>query len=87
MNKIKNIIGRNEDVVSMQNLNNLYPYGAEVIEENNFFAPLSEEENKYDSFLVVLDENGDIEAVFDTKKEALSSWLGEFHYELIKSLN
>lgn len=87
MLKVKNIIGRNEDIVSVQNLNNLYPYGVEIEEENNFLASLSEEENLYDCFLVLLDENGYIETVFDTKKEAISSWLGGFHHELITDLN
>lgn len=83
---VKNVVCRNEDVVAMQNLNNLYPYGVEIEEENNFLASL-EQGQEYDCFLVVLDENGDIEAVFDTKKEALSSWLGKFHHELIDNLN
>lgn len=87
MMKIKNVISRNEDIVSINNLNNLYPYGVEIEEENNFLASLEQGEQEYDCFLVVLDENGDIEAVFDTKKEALSSWLGKFHHELIDNLN
>lgn len=83
--KARNVICRNEDIVSMENLNNLYPYGVEIVEEDNFLAPLEQEEELYDCFLVVLDEEGKIEQVFDTKVEALNSWLGEYHYELIKN--
>lgn len=84
--KVRNVIGRNEDIVSMINLNNLYPYGVEIVEEDNFFVSLEQEEKGYDCFLVVLDEQGDIEQVFDTKAEALNSWLGEYHQELRESL-
>ena len=38
--KIRNVIGRNEDIVSMNNLNNLYPYGVEIAEEGVFFESL-----------------------------------------------
>lgn len=84
--KIRNVIGRNEDIVSMINLNNLYPYGVEIVEEGVFFESLEQEEELYDCFLVVLDEEGEIEQFFDTKAEALNSWLGEYHQELIESL-
>lgn len=84
--KIKNIIGREEGRISLKNLNNLYPYGVEIQEENNFLNPLNKEESQYDCFLVVLDYNGDIEAVFDTKKEALDSWLSLFNRDLITFL-
>lgn len=84
--KAKNIICRNEDNPFMNHLNNLYPYGVEVLEEDNFFAPLEQEEELYDCFLVVLDEQGNIEQVFDTKAEALNSWLAIRNQELIESL-
>lgn len=86
MTKVKNVICREEGRTSLKNLNKLYPYGVDIIEEDDFIEPLHQESNKYDCFLVVLDENGDIEAVFDTKKEALESWLSVFNQELIESL-
>jgi hypothetical protein len=84
--KIKNVICREEGRTSLKNLSGLYPHGVNVIEEWNFFEPLPQDAEKYDCLLVVLDENGNIESVFDTKKEALNSWLSLYNQELIESL-
>lgn len=84
--KVRNVIGRNEDIVSMINLNNLYPYGVEIVEEGIFFVSLEQEEKGYDCFLVVLDEQGEVEHFFETKAEALNSWLAISNQELIESL-
>lgn len=84
--KIKNVIGRSENIVSMKNLNNLYPYGVEIVEEGVFFESLEQEEELYDYFLIVLDEQGNVEHFFETKAEALNSWLAIRNQELIESL-
>lgn len=84
--KVRNVIGRNEDIVFMENLNNLYPYGVEIVEEGVFFESLEQEEELYDYFLIVLDEQGNVEHFFETKAEALNSWLAIRNQELIESL-
>lgn len=84
--KARNVICRNQDIVSMENLNNLYPYGVEIVEEGVFFESLEQEEELYDYFLIVLDEQGNAEQLFETKAEALNSWLAIRNKELIESL-
>lgn len=84
--KVRNVICRKEDIVSMENLNNFYPYGVEIVEEGVFFESLKQEEEFYDYFLLVLDEQGYAEQFFETKAEALNSWLAIKNKELIESL-
>lgn len=84
--KVRNVIGRNENIVSMKNLRNLYPYGVEIVEERVYFERLEQEEELYDYFLVVLDEQGNVEQFFETKAEVLNSWVAIRNQELIESL-
>lgn len=81
--KIKNVICRSEDIISCESLKHLYPYGVEIIENE---LSILDKKEIYDCFLVVLDDNGDIEGIYDTKKEALNSWLSLYNKELIESL-
>lgn len=84
--KIRNVVCRHDDIPFINHLNNRYPYGIEIVEEGVFFESLKQEEELYDYFLLVLDKQGNAEQFFETKAEALNSWLAIRNRELIESL-